>query len=170
MIWSHIPTNMLHWMWFLMLILWLFYWGRTSFISTSKTILSIGQANALFNNWSEPDAPTYSWTLWTCPFSSLWTSITLTSFQSFRLLTSFRITMSPTLNFLVENNYFCLSCKVAWNSLCHLHQNSLLMCCTRLQRLLQCRSGVPNTPGGGITTLLFIVNRWLGEIAASLFG
>ena len=37
------------------------------------------------------------------------------------------------------------------------------------QRFLQYRSGVPNTPDGGISTMLFIMNRWLGKIATSLF-
>ena len=77
--------------------------------------------------------------------------------------------MSPTLKFLLESNYFCLSCKVAQNSLNHLLQN-LLMCCTCLQCFLQYRSSIPNTPGGGITTLIFKVNIWKGESATSLFA
>ena len=76
--------------------------------------------------------------------------------------------ISSIQKFLIETNHFCLSCKVARNSLCHLFQNSLHICCTLLQRLLQYKSGFPNAPGGGITTFDFIVRRWLGESATSL--
>ena len=143
---------------------------QISCISFSKTVLSIGRTSTQLNNWSGSEAPKYSWMLWTCPFSSLYTLFTLVSFHSFRLDTSFRITMSPTLKFLLESNHFCLSCKVARNSLQHTLQNLLLMCCTCFQHFLQYRSGVPNTSGGGVTTLLFIVNRWLGDSATSLFA
>ena len=44
----------------------------------------------------------------------------LASFHSFRVKTSYRITMSPTLKFLLESKHLCLSCKVARNSLHHL--------------------------------------------------
>ena len=42
------------------------------------------------------------------------------------------------------------------------------MCWILLHLLRQYRSGLPNTPGGGLTTLDFIVKMWLGDIANSL--
>ena len=81
---------------------------------------------------------------------------------------SCRITISPTLKFLCASLHFCLFCKVTRNSFRHRLLNSLLMSWILLHLLRQYRSGLPNTPGGGITTLDFIVKIWLGDIATSL--
>lgn len=74
------------------------------------------------------------------------------------------------LTFLLESNQFCLPCKNARKSLHYLLQNLLLMCCVLLWRFLQYRLDVPNTLGGDIITLAFLVNRGLGENAPSLFA
>ena len=152
-----------------------FYYGssvrdQTSFVSTSNTVSSIEWTNTQFNNWFGSNAPMNNWALQTCPFSSFQTSITLACLHSFPLGISFRITVSPTLTCLLESSHFCLLCNVAKNSLHHPLQNLLLMCCTCLQHFLQYRSFVPHTPGGGTTTLDFIVRRWLGGIVTSLFA
>ena len=47
-------------------------------------------------------------------------------------------------------------------------QNSFAMCWILLHLLLLQWSGVPKDPGGGITTFDFIVNKFEGEMAASL--
>ena len=44
------------------------------------------------------------------------------------------------------------------NSLRHLFQNSSVVCCTPLRCLWQYISASPNSPRGGITTLVFIVS------------
>ena len=77
---------------------------------------------------------------------------------------SCRITISPTLKFLCGSLHFCLFRKVTRNSFRHRLQNLLLMCLILLHLLRQHRSGLPNTPVGGITTLYFIVKMWLGDI------
>ena len=94
--------------------------------------------------------------------------IIFANFHSLRLPSSFSNTASPIQNFLLETNHFCLSSKVARNFLRHLFQNSLHICYTLLQRLLQYKSGFPNAPAVGITTFDFILWRWLGESATSL--
>ena len=91
-------------------------------------------------------------------------------FEFVSLETSLRITMHQTLKFLLKTNQFCLPCNVARKSFRYLLQNLLLMCCVLLRRFLQYRLDVPNTPGGDIITLGFLVNRWLGESATSLFA
>ena len=76
---------------------------------------------------------------------------------------SFNIKMSPNSKFLLLSFHFCLVCKLCRNSFLHLCQNSSAICCTRLHLLLEYRSGFVKTPGGGMTTFVFIVNRLLGE-------
>ena len=73
------------------------------------------------------------------------------------------ISMSPVWKFLLFVDHFCDCCKVTRNSFCHRFQNSSEICWT-LQRL-----ALPNSPGGGITILLFIVNKFDGLIGFRLF-
>ena len=62
-----------------------------------------------------------------------------------------------------------LLCSPFWswvdrNSFLHLDQNSSAKCCTLLHCLLLYKSGLTDEPGGGIITLLLIVNMLLGDI------
>ena len=59
----------------------------------------------------------------------------------------------PLLSFLESVN----------KSLRHLHQNSFVICCTRLHLCLQYKSGLWKIPGGGITTFDLVVNKLFGE-------
>ena len=70
---------------------------------------------------------------------------------------SFFVVPSIFVSLAVTRNYFR-----------HRLQNPLLMCWILLHLLRQYRSGFPNTLGGGITTLGFIVKMWLGDITTSL--
>ena len=48
-------------------------------------------------------------------------------------------------------------------------QNSPAICCTHCHLLFEYASGFLNSPGGGMTTLVFIVRRLLGESGILLF-
>ena len=54
------------------------------------------------------------------------------------------------------------------NSFGYWDQNSPAICCTCLHSLHKYRSGLLNTPGGGIITSLFMVRRLLGDNGISL--
>ena len=58
--------------------------------------------------------------------------------------------------------YFCLCCRLSKYSFFQQAQNSFTRCCTRVQRFLQYLSGDWKVPGGGRTTLVFMVRRWFG--------
>ena len=72
------------------------------------------------------------------------------------------ITMSPTHRFLRGFTHFWCCWRLKRYSFFHLIQNSLAKCWTRLHRFLQYLSADWNTPGGGSTTFVFIMSRWLG--------
>ena len=62
-----------------------------------------------------------------------------------------------------------LSClETQRKSFCQWNQNSSAICCTCLHRLCEYRSGVLNTPGGGMITSLFMVRGLLGDSGISL--
>ena len=77
--------------------------------------------------------------------------------------------MSPTAKFQIVFFHICLTCRLWRNSFLHLLQNSTAICCTRCHLLFEYASGLLNSPGGGMTTLVFIVWRLLGESGILLF-
>ena len=79
-----------------------------------------------------------------------------------RFSSSLMKTMSSTYAFRLGLFHFCPCCRLSKYSFFHLIQNSFAKCCTRLQCFLRCLSGASNTKGGGRSTFVFIVNRWLG--------
>lgn len=77
-------------------------------------------------------------------------------------LSSLMMTMSSIFIFLLVGIHFGRCCNVCRNSFFHLNQNSLARYCTRRQRLREYRSACWKTPGGGRSTLVFIVSSMLG--------
>ena len=78
--------------------------------------------------------------------------------------------MAPTTKFQTPFFHICVTCSLWRNSFLHLLQNFPAICCTRCHLLFEYASGLLNSPGGGMTTLVFIVRRLLGESGISLFG
>ena len=110
-----------------------------------------------------------NFTLRTTPLSSEFVPITLHIGQWFCVIKSvFSSTMSPMQKFLDILTHFWRSCKVWINSFLHLLQNSLLRCWILLHLLLQYKSGFWKTPGGGITTFVFIVSILFGDVGIGL--
>ena len=83
---------------------------------------------------------------------------------------SLMITMSPTQRFLWGSSHFWRCCRLNKNSFLHRLQNSFAKCWTLLQRFLQYRSADWKLPGGGSTTFVFIVKRWLGVKGLAILG
>ena len=108
--------------------------------------------------------------LWTTFFSSLLISKIRPIGQLFRARSVWIKTISFILKFLFSVVHFDLAWRVDRNSFLHLDQNSSAKCCTLLHYLLLYKSGLTNEPGGGIITLLFIVNRLLGDNGVRLCG
>ena len=102
-----------------------------------------------------------SFILCSLPFLPVLTSITVASghhlcWQSH----CFNNMRSSTLKFLLLSFHLCLHCKVYEKTM---FKNSSVICCTHLYLLQRYRSCLVKTPGGGIITLVFMVNRLLGE-------
>ena len=109
----------------------------------------------------------FSWTLLTTP-ESLCTWTTFAIGHWLRLASTFKSTISAITNSLWFLFHFWQDWRVDKNSFLHLCQNSLAMCWTRLQRLLLNSSALTNSPGGGITTLVFMVKMLFGLNGCSL--
>ena len=75
----------------------------------------------------------------------------------------FNSTMSPITKFLLRVFPFWRSCNDCRCSFLQWDQNSLAVCCTRLLRPLQYKSGLRNFPGGGMTTFDFIDKMLAGD-------
>ena len=66
--------------------------------------------------------------------------------------------------------HICLTCKLWRNSFLCLLQNSTAKCCTHHDLLFEYVYGLVNSPGGGMTTFIFIVKRLpVKESGISLF-
>ena len=106
-----------------------------------------------------------NWTLRTRPRSSGNTSITL-PIGHWLLDTSSSLssTMSSTMKFRLTMFHFWRHCNELRYSLRQRCQNSLARNCTLRHLFLQYRSSFSKTPGGGSTSLLFIVNSCDGDI------
>ena len=76
---------------------------------------------------------------------------------------------SPTAKFRIPFFHICLTCRLWRNSFLHMLQNFPAICCTCRHLLFEYASGLLNSPGGGMTRLVFIVRRLLGESGISLF-
>ena len=101
--------------------------------------------------------PASSWTLLTAPSESLCTWTTFHIGHWLQLTSTFKNTISPITNSLWFLFHFWRDWRIDKNSFLHSCQNSLAMYWTCLQCLLLNSSALTNSPGGGITTLVFMV-------------
>ena len=153
-----------------MLLLWLLVEDQTSFISTNKTILSIGRTNTQLSNWSGYDAPMYHWIFWIClffiiieinhlgkfPFISIWGILQNCNISSPKV-SSRSQPVSP----------FLLGCQEVFTSPTPKFVAGVLYLSSMFFTVqITC----PKHTRWGITTLLFIYNRWLGDSTISLFA
>ena len=149
---------------------WLLVSNHISFsASTNKTNLLIGRSkirDVKFDLFS----PITNFTPQKTLFSSLLISKIHPIGQLFRVESIWIKTIPLILKFLFSVVHFYLVGKVDRNSFLHLDQNSSAKFCTLAHCLLLCKSGLTNKPGGGIVTLLFIVNRLLGDSGGSFCG
>ena len=105
----------------------------------------------------------------TTPLSSEFVPITLHIGQWFCVIKSvFSSTVSPVQKSLDILDSLLTFLQGLDNSFLHLQQNSLLKCWILLHLLLQYKSGFWKTPGGGITTFIFIANILFGDIRFAL--
>ena len=134
--------------------------------STSSTILLIGRQKSLMLSFDV--SITFSWTLRTMPCESGSTRAIRAIGHLFLPMSSFRNTASPTWKFFLLIFHFCCAWRLWRNSFRQRDQNSPAICCTHLHRLREYRSGLLNTPRGGIITSFFMVRRLLGDNGISL--
>ena len=100
----------------------------------------------------------------TRPFESGCTSTIRAMFQSFLGARSSTIsTRSPFSKFLRGRFHFILCCRFWTYSFLHLDQKTFERHSTRFHLLRRYKSAFWKFPGGGMTTLDFIVNMWFGR-------
>ena len=98
---------------------------------------------------------TFSWTLPTMPWES-GSVLTIHAIgHLFLPVSSFSNTASPTWKFLLVIFHFCLAWRFWRNYFCQWDQNSPGISCTCLHHLCEYRSGLLNTPGGGMINITF---------------
>ena len=132
-----------------MLLLWLLVEDQTSFISTNKTILSIGRTNTQLSNWSGYDAPMYHWIFWICLFFIIIEINHLGKFPfiSIRgILQNCNISSPKVSSRSQPVSPFLLGCQEVFT----ITYSKICCWCAVLvfNVFLQYRSLVPNTPGG----------------------
>ena len=125
--------------------------GLHSSFSSINTSLSIGRSRVVVAVVTLTDL--------TCPLESGCTSTTWAMFQSFLGARSSTIsTRSPFSKFLRGRFHFTLCCRFWTYSFLHLNQKTFERYCTRFHLLRRYKSAFWKFPGGGMTTLDFIVN------------
>ena len=146
---------------------WHFSSGNQPSDSFSKTIFWTGRSS-ICSSCLLRVLPGSSQTLLTTSSESLctWTSFTIDRWLP--LASFFKSTISHITNSLRFLFHFWRNWRADKNSFLYLCQNSLAMCWTRLQRLLLNSSALTNSPGGGITTLVFMVKMLFGLNGCSL--
>ena len=103
--------------------------------------------------------PSFNLTFWASPcLSAKISTIHAISQWFWWCESSFNRTISLVWKLLLFFEDFWHCWRVSSNSLCDLFQNFSVICCTLLHCLWQYISAHPNSPGEGITTLVFIVN------------
>ena len=136
--------------------------GESNSFSTSRTSLVIGR----FKIWLGPPflSATLSVTLHTSFFASASIPTILDIGHWFQWQSYLSKIRSPTTKFRILFFYICFTCRLWRNSFLHLLQNFPVICCTRCHLLFEYASGLLNSLGGGMTTLVFIVRRFLVKV------
>ena len=129
---------------------------------TNTTTLFSGLSKYRIELSDLSEAPSNSLTLRTLPLLSLYAFTIRAIGHRFQSASCLSNTMSPTWQFHFWLFHFFLFWIVSRTSFLHLSQNPLATCCTLLHCFLEYLSGVVKSPGGGITTLDFIVTRLIG--------
>ena len=111
---------------------------------------------------------TFRWTFRTIPHESGSVLKICATGHLFLPMSSFSNATPPTWKFYLLVFHFCHAWRLCKNSFGYWDQNSPAICCTCLHSLHNYRSGLLNTPGGGIITSLFMVRRLLGDNGISL--
>ena len=132
-----------------------------------NTIFEIGYSNNVLSQFHW--LPSFYLTFWTPPCLSAKISTMCAIGQWFWWCkSSSNRTISPVWKFLLFFDHFWHCCRVTRNFLHHLFQNYFVICFPLLHCLWQYISAHPNSPGGGITTLVFIVSILEGHIGLRL--
>ena len=142
--------------------------GNQKWTSLINRILCIGRSNTHSPAESQELARNNQ-TLRTKPMSSVCTPITFEIGHSLRLAFVFNSTMSPSWKLLHLLFHFGQVWRLHRNSLHYLNQNSFAICWMCLHLLLLNLPAFTNWPGGGNTTLDFIVRILLGHNGCSLW-
>ena len=124
--------------------------GLHSSFSSINTSLSIGRFRVVIAVVTLTDL--------TCPFESECTSTARAVFQSFLGARPTISTRSPFSKFLRGRFHFTLCCRFWTYYFLHLDQKTFERYCTRFHLLRRYKSAFWKFPGGGMTTLDFIVN------------
>ena len=135
--------------------------------SFKSTILCIERSSICFPSFGV--FPINNLTLPTKPSASGFMPITFAIGHWLRLASVFTRTISPFWKFQCFSFHFGQGWSDHRISFHHQTQNSLAICCIRLHLFLNYSSAFTKWPGGGKTTLEFMVRMLLGHIGCSLY-
>ena len=135
--------------------------------SFKSTILCIGRSSICSPSFRV--FPLNNLTLRTKPSASEFMPTTFAIGHWLRLASVFSRTISPFWKFQCFSFHFWRGWSDHRISFHHLTQNSLALCCIRFHLFLMYSSAFTKWPGGGKTTLEFMVRMLLGHIGCSLY-